>query len=50
MCPECAPSFIDEAQIRAEERERCAKLLEYLAPAGTDSVLLAAAKEIRSLK
>jgi len=34
---------------RALERERCAKLLESLAPAGTDSVLLAAAKEIRAL-
>ena len=39
----------DAEQIRAQERERCAKLLESLAPAGTDSVLLAAAKEIRAL-
>ena len=37
------------AKGRALERERCAKLLESLAPAGTDSVLLAAAKEIRAL-
>ena len=41
--------MIDTKTVRALERERCAKLLESLAPAGTDSVLLAAAKEIRAL-
>ena len=41
--------MIDTKAVRAQERERCAKLLESLAPAGTDSVLLAAAKEIRAL-